>query len=134
MKEVGFTGTQRGMTEKQELEVTAQLILLQQDGYGIFHHGDCIGADSQAHDIAKKLGYDIVLHPPDENYKRAFRTKGAVRIEPVRPYLLRNRDIVASSTFLIAAPKTELEELRSGTWTTVRYARKAGIFVKVVLP
>ena len=41
-------------------------------------------------------------------------------------YLERNRDIVDACDILIACPRTLKEELRSGTWATVRYARKVG--------
>lgn len=40
--------------------------------------------------------------------------------------LARNRRIVAAVDVLIAAPETDREELRSGTWATIRYARAAG--------
>jgi predicted Rossmann fold nucleotide-binding protein DprA/Smf involved in DNA uptake len=43
-----------------------------------------------------------------------------------KPYLDRNKDIVRVSIGLIAAPKTNKEEQRSGTWSTVRYATKTG--------
>jgi hypothetical protein len=39
--------------------------------------------------------------------------------------LTRNRDIVDTASMLIAAPEGNAERLRSGTWATVRYARKA---------
>ncbi len=45
----------------------------------------------------------------------------------------RNRDIVAAVSILIAAPETDIEEQRSGTWATVRYARKKGIPVVIVI-
>ena len=42
---VGFTGTQRGMTETQRSVVHALLACLP---VVTFHHGDCIGADAEA--------------------------------------------------------------------------------------
>lgn len=44
---------------------------------------------------------------------------------PAKPYLERNKDIANEGIDgLIAAPSGWVEELRSGTWATVRYARK----------
>lgn len=91
-----------------------------------FHHGDCIGADSQAHDIVARIkpSSEIVIHPPVDPSKRAFRESSRVRTE--RPYLERNHIIVDETELLIAAPSSIGEELRSGTWSTIRYARKVG--------
>lgn len=37
------------------------------------HHGDCMGADKQFHELAKELGATvIVVHPPEDDKKRAF--------------------------------------------------------------
>jgi hypothetical protein len=90
----------------------------------ILHHGDAIGADAEAHDIAVALGCAIVIHPPQIEMQRAFKTAADIRAP--KPYLDRNRDIVRESEFLIAAPAEVIEELRSGTWATVRYARRLG--------
>jgi predicted Rossmann fold nucleotide-binding protein DprA/Smf involved in DNA uptake len=45
--------------------------------------------------------------------------------------LVRNRAIVNSSGLLIAAPAGE-EILRSGTWSTVRYARSKDKRVRIL--
>ncbi|KKM09958.1 hypothetical protein LCGC14_1722330, partial [marine sediment metagenome] len=48
-------------------------------------------------------------------------------MEPAHP-LARNKLMVARADFLIATPKTMKEVMRgSGTWATIRYARKADI-------
>lgn len=44
-------------------------------------------------------------------------------------YLDRNREMVDGADVLIAFPKTAEEETRSGTWATIRYARKVGVEV-----
>ena len=41
------------------------------------------------------------------------------------PYLERNKNIVNAVDFIIAAPDGP-EKVRSGTWSTVRYAKKVG--------
>lgn len=66
---VGFTGTQLGMTGFQIEELTK---LLMATTITQFHHGDCIGADEQAHEIAKALGIPVAIHPPINPSKRAF--------------------------------------------------------------
>jgi hypothetical protein len=48
MTSIGFTGTRQGMTAEQK----SALRNLLDGGAGDFHHGDCIGADSEAHGIA----------------------------------------------------------------------------------
>jgi len=101
--------------------------------YHTFHHGDCIGADWQAGSMAWVLGYQIVLHPPEDDSKRAFFSTYTVIREPL-PYLDRNRIIVDETRLLIATPKEEHEVVRSGTWMTIRYARKHSKEVNLVWP
>jgi hypothetical protein len=43
-------------------------------------------------------------------------------------------DIVVESELLIATPKEVKEQLRSGTWATVRRARKVGIPIILITP
>ncbi len=121
--EAGFTGTQNGMTLKQKLMLVDVL-----DGLRVtkLHHGDCIGADEEAHILARYIfKMDVVVHPPDNDSKRAF-CKGAVEVRDAKPYLERNDDIAEEGEVLIAAPKEYVEIQRSGTWATIRYARKKG--------
>lgn len=40
------------------------------------------------------------------------------------PYIVRDHAIVDEVQFLIGCPRKDIEELRSGTWATIRYARK----------
>jgi hypothetical protein len=67
-----------------------------------FHHGDCVGADEQAHVIARICGFFIVIHPPTDPRKRAWCT-GDFVMTPA-PYLDRNAAIVRSTVVLVAAP------------------------------
>jgi hypothetical protein len=98
----------------------------------IVHHGDCIGADADFHTIALSRGLSIVIHPPENPVKRAYCSPGQV-MRP-KPYLDRNHDIVDSCTLLIACPSTDEEEVRSGTWATIRYARKVSRTRIIVYP
>jgi len=120
---VGFTGTQTGMSQHQKEQFVLKLYEL---GPTEFHHGDCIGADAEAHDIVREFFPDVKIHihPPIYSNKRAFK-KGDIIYEKDH-YLSRDRRIVEFVEFLIGTPKTNEEELRSGTWATIRHARKTG--------
>lgn len=123
---IGFTGTSKGMSVGQRAALEREL----RGRTFTFHHGDCVGADAQAHDIAKAAGGSIVIHPPTDSKARAYCVGG--RVLPPYPYLERNHHIVDACDVLIAAPRGA-EVLRSGTWATVRYAQKIGKPV-LVLP
>lgn len=131
MNGTGFTGTQSGMTAKQHRATRTLFPIL----FGItgreFHHGDCTGADDEAHWIARECGVLVHVHPPNNRSKRAF-CKGD-RYSPSAPYLERNHHIVDATLALVATPKGA-EELRSGTWSTVRYARKLTRPLYIVQP
>jgi len=132
---IGFTGTQNGMTDKQSY--TLETLLEPYKGpFTIFIHGDCFGADREAAKRAKDFDMYIVVRPGcDKNGnepKRAF-TWGD-EIHPTKPYLERNKDIVNDSDILIACPEQEEEQLRSGTWSTIRNARKRNKTVYIILP
>jgi hypothetical protein len=124
----GFTATREGLTVAQKLALRNFLF----GEAGEFHHGDCLGGDSDGHDIAQECGYWIVGHPPLSDALRAFRQCDVVRA--ARPYLQRDRDIVEETVALIAAPKEFDEQPRGGTWYTVRYARKLGRAIVLILP
>lgn len=127
---IGFTGTQGGMTSAQKSTVTK---LVQALAPSEAHHGDCIGADADFHAIVQGKHVDVVLHPPTNPSKRAF-SRGAARTNPKLGYMERNQKIVDAADVLIATPKSDSEELRSGTWATIRRARKAGKRVLIVRP
>jgi len=121
VRRVGFTGTQEGMSQRQK-----RLLRIELRGATEFHHGDCIGADAEADAIARSMGIAIYIHPPADESKRAFCPDPTPhgRVYPPEPYLERNRVIVNDTDELIAAPRLNQEEVRSGTWSTVRYARQ----------
>lgn len=126
----GFSGTHLGMSEAQKAFLRTFLL----GSVGEFHHGDCVGADSQAHDIAVECGYCPILHPPTNYSKRAWKDVPSHLMRPERPYLTRNREIVNETVALIAAPAEMEEQPRGGTWFTVRYARKLGRPIVLVFP
>lgn len=128
MTVIGFTGSQLGSTPEQRA-VLWQLL----EGATEFHHGDCIGADAEAHQVAVRRGIPVVVHPPVNESKRAWCTDGDVTVLPPLPYLVRNHSISDTCDTIVAAPSGP-EVLRSGTWATVRYARKTGTPVIVIAP
>lgn len=127
---VGFTGTREGMTRKQKRRLVIQLLRFNPEEV---HHGCCFGADDQANTISRAaLGLYTVGHPPASPNWRSWRACDELR--PAKGYIDRDHDIVDETDCLIAAPKTDVEELRSGTWATVRYAVKQGKTVFLILP
>ena len=98
-----------------------------------FHHGDCVGADSNAYNIIRHIipTCPIHIHPPEKEKTRAFCDGYSVIHEP-KPYIERDKDIVDAVDVLVATPRGSNEELRSGTWATIRYARKKGT-VRVII-
>lgn len=132
MREVGFTGTRVGMTLFQKEELKKILNRLAPDVGGVFHHGDCVGADEQAHVIAVECNYIIVVHPPIRPDRRAFKMGDEIRVS--KAYMMRNQDIVDECGILVAAPKEMAQIDRSGTWSTVRKARRAKKEVIILWP
>ena len=126
---ISFTGTQKGMTDKQKYVFESILYSIHNIE---LHHGDCIGADKEACQLARTMGYKICCHPPFDGAKRAYMTYDYIYAQA--PYLQRNKSIVNCADLLIAVPQSAKEELRSGTWSTVRYAKGQNVSVYVISP
>jgi hypothetical protein len=99
---------------------------------GELHFGDCDGSDKEAFALAKEQKARTVAHPPDVDKLRAFCEADEIR-EPY-PYLVRDGHIVDEVEALVATPAKQYEERRSGTWATVRRARRAKKPVFIVWP
>ena len=102
-----------------------------------FHHGDCVGVDAAAHDVAFAYGYKIIVHPPENSSKRAFKNGHIILSE--KPYLIRNKCIVANSDIVFILPKDREfpnfnTNVRGGTWYTYRDAIKNDRDVIVIWP
>ena len=120
MFKIGFIGTRHGMTEDQKKEF---LRLVKAKKFREFHHGMCEGSDEQAHNLVKDnlKKVKVVGHPP-----KAMRTAALVKCDKMLDpdtFHRRNKGIVDSTDCLIATPDAK-ERAGSGTWKTVRYARK----------
>lgn len=108
------------------------------------HHDNCIGADEQFSSIVIDIFYDYndfeddeprpreIAHPTYFPSMQNQNSLADVILDP-KPPLERNKDIVNVCDILLAAPKGP-EEQRSGTWSTVRYARKVGKPVVIFWP
>jgi len=139
---VGFTGTNKGMSPDQKEKVREHLTLIKSqhpEDTLEFHHGLCIGADEQAAIIAKELGFRVVSHPgnsprnPNGTQYRSDWT-GSDETREVKFFIDRDREIVDEVSEMLAAPLTREERTRSGTWTTVRYAKAQHRALQMVLP
>lgn len=126
---LGFTGTRKGMSDWQKRRLRA---FLKHYRPVEFHHGDCVGADAQAHKIVRETLPEcrIVAHPCDMPKMRA-NCKADETFDP-KPPLLRNGVIVALTDELVAAPETDQMQSRSGTWAAVRYARHCARPVEIL--
>lgn len=118
---IGFTGTREGMSGEQIRLVHHFLMDALGLGYHTFHHGDCVGADSQAHDLAMCLGYKVVVHPPSNPRLRAYRQ--GHEEWPEKGYMARNADIVNRSDVLVATPKPPSGTNKGGTWATINLGK-----------
>jgi hypothetical protein len=157
MIEIGITGTRHLLTKEQKVWLEAEMTLLdllvrlQKYELPILHHGDCVGADAYAHEVAKKLGWSVVVHPPTKQKYRANCRPVGEKGKILRPvtYLARNRAIVGITTILLGVPAwplTEKDRVRdaagddwwwkgmSGTWYTVIEALEKGSEVRVCQP
>jgi len=135
---IGFTGTSEPQQNAQLEALTTELLRLHDAGLlDEFHHGDCINADENADCIVLfRTTARVVAHPPINAIARAFCSgvKGRFERREPKPYLERNRDIVDETDELIACPRAKLEQQRSGTWATIRYARKMGKPITIIFP
>jgi hypothetical protein len=94
-------------------------------------HGGAIGADAEFDAVMKERGIERLVLPSNLPNQQ-MSGHGDIELKPQDP-LVRNRAIVDACDFLIAAPEGP-EVQRSGTWATIRYARKQGKQVTLIRP
>jgi hypothetical protein len=139
IKHVGFTGTsQCPLTKAQRQSLRVELM---RRGPGALHLGDAINADAECYDIAFELSepgsyehtFTLIGHPPTNASKRAFKSYD-LELPPL-PYIERDDAIIAASVEMLACPRLDFrEELRSGTWTTIRHTLLANKPVLIIWP
>jgi hypothetical protein len=131
VRNVGITGTRFGASNAQSHSLLSVLTKLFVPD-SVLHHGDCQGVDEEGANLARAVGYKLCSHPPIEDRFRAY-VQSEIMMWPL-PYLNRNHEIVDQSSVLVACPDSAVESLRSGTWSTVRYARELVRPVVLVFP
>lgn len=133
--DIGITGTEYGCNPHQLDELSRILAKYSLVPHIILHHGDCIGVDAEADNIAYNLAIFRIIHPPTDPKKRAYCgcNQGYQLLTP-KPYLIRNHAIVSCSSLIIAVPHEDTEIVRSGTWATVRYARATKKDIIIIYP
>lgn len=132
---IGFTGNRHGLTDEQKNQIITIL-----DNYDniIVSHGDCVGSDTDFHNLCENYRNEhtyknirIDIYPPNNPTLRAFN-RGDILMDE-KPYLQRNADIVKNSMILIACPIDKNNEvIRSGTWSTIRKARKSKRLIHIL--
>jgi hypothetical protein len=133
---LGFTGTRKGMTNRQLLsfletvKIFAKARIIKE-----FHHENYIGADKETHDKMINIsGCEVIVHFAKIKSPMIAKLEGDFWRMPSKPPLERNKDIVDETDNLIACPDSSKEKLRSGTWATIRYAKKKNKAVVIVFP
>lgn len=130
---LGFTGTRNPITPMQRLWLHAQLA----EGVKELHHGACVNADHEAHRAAIQHEVLVIAHPPVDKklamtMGQLLSPRGGVTVLSDKPYHVRNRNIVDSTSRLLALP--DGEQRPSGTWYTVEYAASRGKPVSICYP
>lgn len=130
---VGFTGTRDGLTTAQTVTLARLVAALCPT---VMHHGDCIGADETAHHVARAAGARLALHPPTiATWRARCEVQRGDDVMLPAPYLTRNAAIVEATLAIIACPREERgERRRSGTWSTMRHARRLRRPVYIIRP
>lgn len=134
---IGYTGTQVGLTEPQyESTYNVLRTFMKPENAVIGIHGDCFGADVQFGKACKELNIYVMIRPGHDSFGNQPKTANSYSdvTHPPEPYLVRNKRIVNQCDLLIAGPQEFEMQLRSGTWSTVRYALKQKKHVCIVYP
>lgn len=135
---IGFTGTRVGLRPDQVEKIISLLDRYSAQNTGIVvSHGDCVGADTDFHRVCVEyrknnpcVFIQIHIYPPIDPKLRQFNVGDRV-FEPDE-YLKRNLAILRNSDVLIACVKSvSVEEHRSGTWSTIRQAKKRKIPIEL---
>lgn len=129
-KSVGTTGTRLGMSQPQALWLRDYL---EHNVSNVLHHGDCVGSDNQVATAFSQKDTYIIAHPGSSLTYRAQCIFNDL-VLPWTDNLIRNRLIVNKSDILLAFPGTEQEIPQSGTWHTIRYAKKQNLLIRIVTP
>lgn len=101
---IGFSGTRYGMTLLQRRAVYRVFRWYRDNRNAVaVHHGSCVGADAEAHDLARMLGLAVALHPGDNPYRAECAMLEGERVWMPRDFRTRNAAIAACTGVLVAA-------------------------------
>ena len=135
---LGFTGSRAGMTDAQRMAFEQ---LLSEHKVAMFMHGDCVGADKQAHDIveANYPGISILVLPSLDASLRAWCRPRKGVVAAAAASADRNASIARISQLLVATPRTPVQPESgfipvSGTEQTIGFARAGNKKVVVINP
>jgi hypothetical protein len=128
---VGFTGTREGISQAQS-EILSTLLQRVHRPKAQFWHGNCEGADTQAAILADQIGFITVAWPGPDPKRWGDYTSKIMNTPDM--YLSRNKTIVDGCQLLIACPLQVKMITRSGTWSTVRYAKKRNKTTFMIYP
>jgi len=124
---VGFTGTRQiDKISEARLSMLATLLELHSLDYdgAIVIHGCAYGTDTFCHERCLQYNIPIIGRP---SISGNSNLTGFEKLYPPEAPLKRNKKIVDDCDILIALPiNKNVEELRSGTWSTIRYAKSKG--------
>jgi hypothetical protein len=131
---VSFTGTRYGCTPHQLKELKSWLHY-NKASISLAAHGSCMGADVEFHNLVREICGNAVflaVYPSTASTRRAV--EGADFVDHPAPPLVRNKRIVIAGDFLLVAPRTMNEEVRSGTWHAFRFAKGRNMPYKIFWP
>lgn len=132
---IAFTGTRRGLSDKQRVEL-ANLLAANSHQITDCAHGNCIGADTEFGSlVAAILPFVVRLHvfPSTDRRTQAMIPQGAYYVASPDAPLDRNQSIVeCGRDLLVACPLQLTEQRRGGTWDAYYKAKAAGVPVKVL--
>lgn len=142
MTTVSFTGTTS--VTREDAQGVIDLALRNLRGVTRFVSGAAVGIDTFAAEAAlarfPDARHTLVVPAAPCNWVLAAEWLGRGGTEVFHApqgssdadsYMLRNDELVAQADLLLAFPETQVEQLRSGTWATIRRARKAGVPVQI---
>lgn len=136
---LGFTGTRQGLSVRQKFGLGIALPVVPDQ----LVHGGAVGADTEFDQWFRRAAWSTILSvdifPADEERRQFWLRKYGIELpwltihQAMLP-LDRNELIVQRCNHLLACPFEPTEQLRGGTWATVRYARKLGRPITLLLP
>ena len=136
-----LTATRRGITSAQRAAVPGLLAAYPTT----LLHGGAPGGDEELHELISGLrGFlvsncQVEVYPANASRHMFWKDKArfapfALTVQPPEHPLVRNQIMATRADHVLACPETAHEVLRSGTWTTVRAARRAGHRVTIIEP